>query len=69
MSVEMVPVDSSMVSGVGYDADARTLHVRYHNGRTYQHPNVPPAKWDALQAAPSKGKYLNLHIKPYHPHA
>jgi hypothetical protein len=68
MSVEMLPVDSTMVSAVGYDPASQTLHVQYHGGRTYQHPGVPPAKWEALQASPSKGKYLNTQVKPVHPH-
>lgn len=64
----MVPVESDAVSHVGYDEPSRTLHVTWKNGRTYQHPGVPPEKFDALMAAPSKGRFLNTEIKPEHPH-
>lgn len=68
MSVEMQPVNSSMVSHVGYEPETSTLHVTYHGGRTYQHPGVPQAKFDALMSSSSIGKYLNTQIKPAHPH-
>lgn len=64
----MTPVDSSMVSHVGYDAPTKTLHLTYHSGATYTHPGVPPAKFAALMSAPSIGVYINKHIKPAHPH-
>lgn len=68
MSVEMQPVDSSMVSHVGYDPQTKTLHLTYHSGGSYQHPGVPPAKFDALMRSSSIGAYINKQIKPQHPH-
>jgi KTSC domain len=65
---EMQAVDSSMVSHVGYDPDTKTLHLTYHNGGTYTHPGVPPAKYDALLRSSSIGAYINKQIKPFHPH-
>lgn len=69
MSVEMQPVDSSMVSHVGYEPASKTLHLTYHSGQTYQHPGVPAAKFAALLSAPRVGVYINKQIKPFHPHA
>ena len=65
--MEMHPVKSSMASSVGYDPDSKMLYVQYTSGVRYRHANVPPAKFDALMASPSKGVYLNTHIKPHHP--
>ena len=63
----MVPVESTSIELVGYDEDARELYVRFLNrGRTYVYFDVPPEAYAALLDAPSKGRYLNFEIKPYH---
>jgi KTSC domain len=63
----MVPVESSSIELIGYDEDERELYVRFHNrGRTYAYEDVSPEQFDALLAAPSKGRYLNWEIKPFH---
>jgi KTSC domain len=63
----MVPVESTSIELVGYDEDARELYVRFHNrGRTYVYFAVPPEAYAAFLDAPSKGRYLNFEIKPYH---
>jgi KTSC domain len=63
----MASVDSSSIELVGYDEDERELYVRFHNrGRTYAYEDVSQTEFDALVAAPSKGRYLNWEIKPFH---
>lgn len=63
----MVPVESTSIELVGYDEDAQELYVRFHNrGRTYVYFDVPREAYAALLEAPSKGRYLNFEIKPYH---
>jgi hypothetical protein len=63
----MVPVESTSIELVGYDEDARELSVRFRlRGRTYVYFDVPPEAYAALLDAPSKGRYLNFEIKPYH---
>ena len=63
----MVPVESTSIELVGYDEEAQELFVRFHNrGRTYVYFDVLPSAYAALLEAPSKGRYLNFEIKPYH---
>ena len=63
----MIPVKSTSIELVGYDEDARELYVRFLNrGRTYVYFDVPSEAYAALLEAPSKGRYLNFEIKPYH---
>ena len=62
----MVPVESTSIQLVGYDEDARELYVQFRRGRTYVYYDVPPSAYAALLEAPSKGRYLNFEIKPYH---
>ena len=48
------------------DEDARELYVQFRRGRTYVYFDVPPTAYAALLEAPSKGRYVNFEIKPYH---
>ena len=62
----MVPVESTSIQLVGYDEDAGELYVQFGRGRTYVYFDVQPEAYAALLEAPSKGRYLNFEIKPYH---
>lgn len=61
---EMDWVDSSNIDQIGYDDDARELWIRFKSGDTYVYADVPPATYDDIMAADSKGSYLNREIKP-----
>jgi KTSC domain len=45
---------------------SRSCWIRFRRGRTYVYFDVPPSAYAALLEAPSKGRYLNFEIKPYH---
>jgi len=56
---------SSNVHSAIYDFGERTLFVRYlRDGpdAIYQYWDVPAAEWQGLEAAPSKGSYINANI-------
>ena len=58
---------SSSIRWVGYDRENRVLHVVYTDNNTeYEYEGVSPGKWNALNRAGSKGRYINFHIKPFH---
>ena len=61
--MDMVPVMSSDLSSVGYDAASRTLYVRFHKGGTYSYSNVPEGVYRGLMNAPSKGRYFRENIR------
>ena len=61
---EMEYVDSSNIEAIGYDEDARELWVRFTSGSTYVYSDVPPATYDDIRRADSKGSYLNREVKP-----
>jgi hypothetical protein len=66
---ELIPVESSMVRAVSYDATARTLEVWFTSGRIYVYEGVPPAVYEGLLAAESKGQYMRaeiIDVYPYH---
>lgn len=64
--MQMLPVKSSSVTSMGHDPATNTMHVEFKSGGTYAYSDVPPEKFEALQAAPSIGKHLHAHIKPNH---
>lgn len=61
---QMEWVDSSNIEQIGYDVDERELWVRFKSGDTYIYSDVPPATYDDIIRADSKGSYLNREIKP-----
>lgn len=58
-----VPVDSSTLSEVAYNEDSSTLSVRFKNGGEYEYSGVPASIYRDLLAAPSAGKYFDMHVK------
>lgn len=60
---DMIPVDSSNIESVGYDAGNRELHVRFLGNRTYAYSDVPPELLEEMLRAPSKGSFLNRAVK------
>lgn len=64
----MAPRQSSAVAAAGYDADGNVLRVRYVGGATYDYLGVPGPVFEAFELAESKGRFVNLVIKPNYPY-
>lgn len=58
-----IAVESSNLAEVGYDPDTNILEVAFKHGGVYRYFNVPSGVYTALMAAPSKGRYFDIHIK------
>ncbi|MDR0274035.1 MAG: KTSC domain-containing protein [Burkholderiaceae bacterium] len=58
-----IPVISSNVASVGYDASTLTLEVEFKNGSVYHYFDVPDAVYRELIQASSVGKYLHANIR------
>lgn len=58
-----VPVDSSNIAAIGYDAALKTLGVRFHAGTEYEYLSVPASIFDGLLAAPSAGRYFDQNVR------
>lgn len=65
--MERIPVVSSNIRAVGYDADTLVLEVEFLNGAVYQYSGVPSYEYEGMMAAESKGTYLNANIKKRYP--
>lgn len=57
------PVQSSQLSAVGYDPEAKKLEVQFKNGAVYEYDNVPPETHASLIGAPSVGAYFSAKVK------
>jgi KTSC domain len=66
--MDRVPVESSVIGEVGYNASYRTLEILFRNGAIYLYYFVPQDVHDALLAADSKGTYFNKQIKGAYEH-
>lgn len=63
----MRPVVSSCVAAIGYDERVLEVYVEFHNGRTYAYAGVPRSIWREFENADSKGRFVNLVLKPVCP--
>lgn len=63
MLPEMIPVDSSNIEAIGYDADHRELYVRFIEGNTYAYSDAPIEAFDEFLRSPSKGSFFNRAIR------
>lgn len=64
-----VPVFSSMVAEVGYDADTKDMIIVWaKGGKTSAYANVPEELALDLSRAASVGQMLTMEVKPYYAH-
>ena len=66
--MELIPLDSTMISAVAYDDAHRDLIVIFNTGQTYVYGNVPREVYDNLLKADSKGSYMKdfvIDMFPY----
>ncbi|QQS28007.1 MAG: KTSC domain-containing protein [Sphingobacteriales bacterium] len=56
--IERVPVDSSMIYAVGYDAESQTLYAEFNSGKIYAYEEVEPDVFEELLESDSKGRFM-----------
>ncbi|MDZ5458655.1 KTSC domain-containing protein [Azohydromonas lata] len=63
----MIPVSSSNLRAIGYEAATQTLRIAFVSSSIYEYYGVPASVHAGLMAASSHGSYLDAHIKkgPY----
>ena len=55
--------ESSNILRFRYDTDRQVLTVVFKDDSTYDYFDVPEGVFDAMRAAPSKGKFLAAQVK------
>ncbi|MGE4243668.1 KTSC domain-containing protein [Ramlibacter sp.] len=69
MNIAITPVESNRLAGIGYDAETKTLAVKFPpnrtnpNGSTYHYSGVSPEFYAEFQAAESKGSFFEKRVR------
>lgn len=58
-----IPVSSSNLKSIGYDADTRILEIEFQTGAVYRYFQVPESEYKGLMSAVSHGKYFHANIR------
>lgn len=58
-----VPIESSNIEAVAYDAETQTLGVRFRAGTEYEYLRVPISIFEGLRTAPSAGRYFDQNVR------
>lgn len=61
--MEMIPVSSSAITAIGYDAETMRMRVRFTQGHAYDFCRVPAEIFQAFLNSYSKGGFYNDHIR------
>jgi hypothetical protein len=62
-------VQSATLATIGYDSVRGILQLEFRSRAVYFYFGVPGPVYDALRAAPSKGRCFNLAIRGRFPHS
>jgi len=60
--VDWVRVKSKMLVAIAYNAEWQQLYLKFRPGDVYCYRGVPPAQYQELLAADSKGNYARDNI-------
>lgn len=61
--MELQPISSSNIEAAGYDAESKTLRVRFSNGAEYDYADVPESLGTGIFEAESAGKFFHGAIR------
>jgi non-canonical purine NTP pyrophosphatase (RdgB/HAM1 family) len=64
--MKRIPVESSDVVAIGYDAKERVLELEFHEGRLYRYLEVPQDIYEHFLKADSYGGYFNAYINGHY---
>jgi hypothetical protein len=67
--VSSVPLNSTLIAGVSYEANSTLLQIEFRDGSLYRYFAVPVEVYEGLLAAESKGVYFNRRIRNVFQHA
>jgi KTSC domain len=61
--MKRLPVESSAIASIGYDAQEETLEVEFSSGTVYRYLRVPADVAATLYEADSRGKYFGEFVR------
>lgn len=60
---DLTPVTSSNIAAIGYDPEAREMHVQFKSGGIWIYADVPPEAHEEFASAESVGKHFHAHVR------
>jgi non-canonical purine NTP pyrophosphatase (RdgB/HAM1 family) len=64
--MQRIPVDSSDIVSIGYDAKARVLEIEFKEDRIYQYQDVEPDVYERFMRTDSYGEFFYAHITKHY---
>jgi hypothetical protein len=58
-----IPVTSSNLASVGYDAATQTMEIEFNDGAIYQYFDLPQLVYQGLISAASAGQYFHAQVR------
>ena len=66
--MDVIAVESTTLAALAYDDVHGILQLEFRSRAVYRYLGVPRPVYEALLAAPSKGRYFNRAIRGAFPH-
>lgn len=66
--ISLIPVSSSNLAAVGYNAERYELVIAFLDGSIYRYESVPPEEYRDLMRAESHGEYFVDNIRLIYPY-
>lgn len=63
LEIQRIPVASSNIASVGYNAEKQILEIEFQHGAIYQYIEVPIDIYEELMSAASMGSYFMYNVK------
>jgi len=67
--MNITTVESTTLAALAYDDAHEILQLEFRSRAIYRYLGVPAPVYEALLAAPSKGKYFNRAIRGHYPYS
>jgi hypothetical protein len=67
MTIKMIPVESSNIAAIGYDAASRQLVVDFKSGGRWAYAGLSAESFGEMRRAESVGSFFARNIKPNFP--
>jgi len=64
--MDMMPIQSSHIVEIGYDANTSVLRLHFNSGGIYEYDGVELNEFVGLSEASSIGGHFHKYIKPHH---
>jgi XTP/dITP diphosphohydrolase len=64
--VQRIPVESTDIVSIGYDAKTRVLEIEFKEDRIYQYTDVAPDVYERFMHADSYGEFFFAHINKHY---